>query len=204
MNKILKISILTLLSLIFFNTDAAAQKSKSKSKSKSDVYFDESGGFKHRLWYGGGFNLGFNGGNGINTFALGVSPMVGYKIIGGLSAGPRVSFTYTSVKSAFLNPSKLNLTEFSAGPFVRYKFFKNIFIQAEYEFLRSYEEDPNTGSLLIDLNGKLIRQNRENKYVGIGYNSGSLIGYEIGLFYNFDAPIYKQNFDFRFGFTYNF
>jgi hypothetical protein len=130
--------------------------------------------------------------------------MVGYKIIGGLSAGPRIGFTYTSIKSAFLNPSKLNLTEFSAGPFVRFKFLKNIFVQAEYEFLRGYEEDPRTGSLLIDLNGKLIRQNRSNKYVGVGYNSGSLIGYEIGLYYNFDAPLYKQNYDFRFGFTYNF
>jgi hypothetical protein len=189
-------------------TPTPATTNPNKKTKKADDYFDESGGFKHRLWYGGNFNLGFSGGQGQSVFVIGVTPMVGYKIIGGLSAGPRLGVTYTSYKGFDSRgyATSLGLTEFSAGPFVRYKLFKNFFVQGEHEFLRSYEEDA-SGNILLGSDNKPIRQGRQNTYGGVGYTSGGgLIGYEISLMYNFTLPStsFKQPFDIRFGFNYNF
>ena len=164
MKKILNIGFMATFLLLLSYSDASAQRRKDKNtenpepteqkddsqtpkptttpnkkSKKADDYFDESGGFKHRLWYGGNFNLGFSGGQGQSVFVIGVTPMVGYKIIGGLSAGPRLGVTYTSYKGFDSRgyATSLGLTEFSAGPFVRYKLFKNFFVQGEQEFLRS-------------------------------------------------------------------
>lgn len=177
-------------------------------KRKTDDYFDESGGFKHRLWYGGNFNLGFSGGNGQSVFVIGLTPMIGYKIIGGLSAGPRFGVTYTSYKGFDSRgfSTTLGLTDFSAGPFLRYKVFKNFFVQGEQEFLKTYQEDP-SGNILLGNDNKPLRENRQNTYAGVGYSSGGgLLGYEISLMYNFTLPTnsFKQPFDIRFGFNYNF
>ena len=234
MKKILNIGFMATFLLLLSYSDASAQRRKDKNTEnpqpteqredsqtptpattnpnkktkKADDYFDESGGFKHRLWYGGNFNLGFSGSNGQSVFVIGVTPMVGYKIIGGLSAGPRFGVTYTSYKGFDSNNRAiaLGLTEFSAGPFVRYKLFKNFFVQGEQEFLRSYQEDAN-GNILLGSDSKPIRQGRQNTYGGVGYTSGGgLIGYEISLMYNFTlpSPSFKQPFDIRFGFNYNF
>ena len=233
MKKILNIGFMATFLLLLSYSDASAQRRKDKNtdnppateqkedsqtpkpstnpnkkSKKADDYFDESGGFKHRLWYGGNFNLNFSGSQGQSVFVIGVTPMVGYKIIGGLSAGPRFGVTYTSYKGFDSNNSaiSLGLTEFSAGPFVRYKLFKNFFVQGEQEFLRSYQEDAN-GNILLGSDSKPIRQGRQNTYGGVGYTSGGgLIGYEISLMYNFTLPTnsFKQPFDIRFGFNYNF
>ncbi len=234
MKKILNIGFMATFLLLLSYSDASAQRRKDKNTEnpqpteqrddsqtptpattnpnkktkKADDYFDESGGFKHRLWYGGNFNLGFSGGSGQSVFVIGVTPMVGYKIIGGLSAGPRIGVTYTSYKGFDSRgyATSLGLTEFSAGPFVRYKLFKNFFVQGEHEFLRSYQEDV-SGNILLGSNNKPIREGRQNTYAGVGYTSGGgLIGYEISLMYNFTLPStsFKQPFDIRFGFNYNF
>ena len=54
--------------------------------------------FVGRLWYGGGFNIGFGGYNGFSSFNFGLSPMVGYKIVRPLSAGVRVAYDFNSLK----------------------------------------------------------------------------------------------------------
>ena len=221
----MKMGFMALCLMLLSNLDATAQRrdsdkkdkekeseekqettTKTKTKQSTDKYFDETGGFKHRLWYGVGGNLSFSGLQGGSIFSIGLTPMVGYKIIGGLSAGPRIGFTYTGIKNSSL-PKSLKLTEFSAGPFARFKFLKSFFVQTEHQWLSGYEEDQN-GQLLLDFNtGKPIRQGRQSTFVGGGYNSGTgLIGYEISFMYDVSLPSdsYKQPYEFRFGFNYNF
>lgn len=196
------------------STDSKPSTSTSKKSTakKTDQYFDESGGFKHRLWYGGNFNLNF-GGDGLNynVLTVGLTPMIGYKIIGGLSAGPRIGFSYSRYK--FINPSLVvNLTDYTAGLFTRYKVFKNFFAHAEADYYSAQipgsKDDP--GKIIQDVNGKVFkyRDNRMNYYAGAGYNSGGVVGYEIMALYNFTVASDKNDLrnplEFRFGFTYNF
>ncbi len=231
MKKILSIGLIAAFLILLGSIDASAQRRKSKDpqpteqkepteedskpsatskktpKKKTDDYFDEKGGFKHRLWYGGNFILNYSGSNGQSAFTIGATPMVGYKIRGGLSAGPRIGFNYTNYKDAYQIPSVLKLTEFSAGPFVRYKFLKTFFVQGEYEFLRSYQEDASGNILLDRTTNKPVRAGRTNYYGGVGYNNSmGAFGYEFSFMWNFGLPAgsYKQPYDIRFGFNYNF
>ena len=235
MKKILKISYLALAFMLIGSLTASAQikptkkktdeptqqedakpsttttRSSSTKKKKTDDYFDESGGFKHRLWYGGNFNLGLNSGQGSSLFAIGITPMVGYKIIGGLSAGPRLGITYTSLKTLNSNNqiSSVGLVDYSAGVFMRYKAFENFFAHAEYEYLsQEFPGGDQYGRIFLGADGKpiKIRQSRQNKYLGIGYNSGGIFGYEITGLYNFtvDNTTIESPFSLRIGFTYKF
>lgn len=235
MKKILKISYLALAFILIGSLTASAQikptkkkteeptqqedakpsttttRSSSTKKKKTDDYFDESGGFKHRLWYGGGFNLGLNSGNGASLFAIGITPMVGYKIIGGLSAGPRVGITYTNIKTTDFSGkvNSVGLTDYSAGVFTRYKAFENFFAHAEYEFIsQQFAADNGAGGILVGADGKpiTVREGRQNYYAGIGYNSGGIFGYEIMGLYNFNLPANSpdQPISLRIGFTYKF
>jgi hypothetical protein len=216
MSKIWKVSLLAIVVLLLNTIDAQAQrrtttKKKTTKKEKTDKYFDETGGFKHRLWYGGNFILNYSGGQGSSAFTIGATPMIGYKIIGGLSAGPRVGLIYTSYKGydSQNQITKVGLTDYSVGAFARYKVFKNFFAHGEY----GYASTANIGvdqfdRVILDTNGKPLkdRQGRYDANVGIGYNSGGLIGYEIALLYNLNTPSnsIQQPFDIRIGFTYNF
>jgi hypothetical protein len=223
MVNLLKVSVLSLL--FFFSTELqlvaqrpAAKKKTTTSKKKTDDYFNEKGGFKHRLWYGGSFVL--NGGTDqqfdpstggafeISQFTVGVTPMVGYKIIGGLSAGPRVGYNLTTYRikdPISVDIIKTTLHDYSLGVFARYKFLQTFFVQTDYEYAST-----SSVSLSRDTNRKLIatkiREDRDNFYGGLGYNGGGLVGYEVALMYNFLAPENSPNIPitFRIGFTYNF
>ena len=100
MKRILQLSFMIVTLLLCFNVDSYAQygygkkKKKKKKVEKNDEYFDESGGLGHKLWYGGGFNLGFSGNSFQSLFQIGISPMVGYKITEEFSVGPRASVQY--------------------------------------------------------------------------------------------------------------
>ena len=193
------------------DTKPSPTAKKKTTAKKTDDYFDESGGFKHRLWYGGSFNLNLSGSDGSSYFVIGITPMIGYKIIGGLSAGPRIGVNYTSIKS--LNTqnkiSSVGLTDFSLGAFTRYKAFQNFFVHAEYEYqsLQSAFGD-SYNRIQLDADGKPIKErySRTNYYGGIGYNSGGIVGYEIMGLYNFNLPkdSFEQPFSLRFGLTYKF
>ena len=235
MKKILKISYLALAFMCISSLTLSAQiKPSAKKKTdepteqtedskpsptakkkttakKTDDYFDESGGFKHRLWYGGGFNLGLSGSDGSSLFAIGITPMVGYKIIGGLSAGPRIGINYTSIKSVNTQNkiSSVGLTDFSLGAFTRYKAFQNFFVHAEYEYQSQQSAFGDSfNRIQLDADGKPIKQryDRTNYYGGVGYNSGGIVGYEIMGLYNFNLPkdSFEQPFTLRFGLTYKF
>ena len=60
----------------------------------------------------------------------------------------------------------------------------------------------------MDNDGNVIkdRVGRFNPNVGVGYNSGGLVGYEIMLLFTLNQPAntLQQPFDIRIGFTYNF
>jgi len=171
------------------------KKKKPAKKEQTDDYFDESGGFAHRLWYGGmvNFQIGSQAGN--STLLLGISPMVGYKFTDNISAGPRVTLNYFV---GYQPGENVKILQTGIGGFGRVKFSPSIFAHIEYEIL-SLKEVSDFG----------IQGGSENNfYGGLGYNSamGSAFGYEIMVLYNF----LEENIDtqvpieFRAGFTYNF
>jgi hypothetical protein len=216
MNKILRISFFAFALLLLNASDALAQRRPSKEKTDdpekkeetttrpsrssaktTDKYFDESGGFKHRLWYGGNFVLNFNSNQFGSAFAVGVTPMVGYKIIGNLSAGPRLGIVYNSQG---FGGTRISWTDYSAGLFARYKFLGFLFLHTEYGF-SSEAIGFDSGTL------KAVKATRYSPKLGGGYNSGNgVFGYEIALLYD---PTLADNqyinpLDIRVGFTYNF
>lgn len=191
----------TLMLLFTFVLGISTADAQRRSSDSTEEYFDESGGFKHKLWYGGGFNFNFSPiptslGN-VNTMQFGVSPMVGYKVTDFLSVGPRVSVDYLEIFLEGTNPRYLL---WSIGPFVRAKFSETIFAHVEYE-LQGVSELNDASSIF------LLNNNGENFYIGAGYQSsgGGLFGYEILALYNLledneaNLPI-----TFRIGFNYNF
>ncbi len=176
-------------------SDVKTTRSSSSKRKSSDNYFDESGGFKHRLWYGGNFILNFNGSNLGNQFAVGITPMIGYKIVGGLSVGPRFGITYNNLSGG---GSRENWIDYSIGGFTRYKFLQNFLVHAEYSYISDV--------IGFDAVGK-VRENRFSPLIGAGYNAGNgSFGYEIVLLYDFSLPTnsFRSPFEPRIGFTYKF
>lgn len=212
MKRIIQLSVLVFTLLLCFNVDSYAQygygkkkKKKKKTKTeKNDEYFDESGGFAHKLWYGGGFNLGFSGNSFQSLFQLGISPMVGYKITEAFSIGPRASVQYNYFR---INDGgrvlKASPITWSAGAFTRYKVLQNFFAHGEIAYQNELVSFNTSGNELIP-----IRRTRTSYFLGAGYNSGNgILGYEIYLLYNLNLPanlINTSPIDFRIGFTYNF
>lgn len=158
--------------------------------------------FASRLWYGGNLILGYSGGNYESLFQVGISPMVGYKVFEGLSIGPRASIIYSAYRLDLgTEVDKSNTVSWAVGVFARYKIIRSIFVHTEAEL----EDTPIylfNGSAL-----EVFRRQRNNFYVGGGYNSGQgAFGYEIMLLYNLNQPDndVESPFDIRVGFTYNF
>lgn len=186
-------ALLLLFTFVIGVSTADAQRSKKKKKDSTEEYFDESGGFAHRLWYGGAVNLNIN-----NSLQVGVSPMVGFKINDVLSIGPRVSFDYLEVFNPGTNPRTIL---WGVGPFARGKFSETIFAHVEYQIQGVSNLNDTAEFFFNDDN------NVQNFYLGGGYQSsgGGLIGYEIMILYNvleedgFNSPI-----SFRVGLNYNF
>ncbi len=186
-------------------------------KKQVDSYFDESGGFARRLWYGGNVGLGYssspdyNTGGNYSSFNISLYPMIGYKFDKHFSAGPRFGVGYQNIKAVNSNNaySSLNLVNYSVAAFARYKVIANFFVHTEYGYddYENYGVDQ-YGRIGLDQNNKPVtaRANRTNFYAGVGYNSGGSFGYEILALYNFNLPSSSPEspFDLRFGFTYNF
>ncbi|MFT5165907.1 MAG: hypothetical protein ACI8P3_001138 [Saprospiraceae bacterium] len=204
MNKIMKISFLLLLALVIGIGTADAQnygKKKKKKKKKppktekTDDYFDESGGFAHKLWYGGGLNFQIgNYDNNSNYLLFGLSPMVGYKFTDNISIGPRVSMNYLEI---YQPGDNVKVMEWGVGAFGRVKFSQALFAHIEFETLKVDE--------LSDFN--LQETNDQNFYIGVGYNSelGNGWGYEFLGLYNFmEEDDFKVPIELRVGVTYNF
>jgi len=207
MKKILQFSFLVLFIVGFSSTDTFAQR-KSGKKKDVDEYFDESGGFKHRLWYGAGGSLGFTGNNFQSTLNIGFAPMVGYKITENFSVGPRVSLNYYRVRSNVGSSiQKDNYAFYTLGAFSRYKVLNTFFAHVEYE----YNGYPDRAVIDYDNNGGCQQvgflRSESKYYGGIGYNSGGgTLGYEIYALYQFNANDCIVDFPItiRAGLTYKF
>lgn len=197
MKNLLQISFIALALLFAFNTDMYGQR---KKKTKTDEYFDESGSLKQRLWYGGGFVLGFSGNSFINQFTIGVSPMVGYKIFEPFSVGPKASIQYSIISAE--GTESAHPISWSVGLFSRYKIIPAVFAHVEFEL-------ENAADAFLTNNGiEIDRRQNNNFFIGAGYNSndGGLLGFEIVLLYNVTAPenTLELPIDLRFGVNYNF
>ena len=86
---------------------------------------------KDRIVTGGGLGLGFGS---VQDF-FSVSPMIGYRLTARLLAGTGVTYRYTNYK--VVKPS-IRLNDYGVNPFLRFTFYRNIFLQTEYEYL-NYE-----------------------------------------------------------------
>lgn len=201
-----------------FDTDLYGQRRGKKKKkkpsktTKTDEYFDESGGFVQKLWYGASGTLNFNGGNGYFITNIGLSPMVGYKITDNFSVGPRLGLNYTLLKvQVSSNPDVVKRARpatYSVGAFSRYKVFQRIFAHVEYEFRSDGRPWDDFGNINFDNNDEIViyREFRENFHLGAGYNSGGVLSYEIYALYNVLVPDNSLDnpFSIRAGFTYKF
>ncbi|MCC6724118.1 MAG: hypothetical protein IT258_06370 [Saprospiraceae bacterium] len=212
MKKFLLFSFLALFFTVAFQHDAFAQKKGKKKSSKTDEYFDDSG-FANKLWYGGNFNLGFAGGNTQSQFVFGLSPMVGYKLLNDVvSLGPRVGFELNKIKvSACVGCPvfKSSPISYNMGVFARVKPFQNFFGHVEYEYQNAESVDPDGDNQIeIDNKGNIItgRLSYNNVYVGAGYTSGGLWGYEFLVLYNVNQPAesFASPLIYRVGITHKF
>lgn len=86
---------------------------------------------KDRIVTGGGVGLGLGS---VQDF-FSVSPVIGYRLTTKLIAGTGVTYRYTNYK--IVKPS-IKLNDYGLNPFLRFTVYRNIFIQAEYEYL-NYE-----------------------------------------------------------------
>jgi hypothetical protein len=180
------------------------KKAKKETASQRKKREKEEKSIKNKLWYGAGINIGFNGYNGQSAFGIGVSPMVGYKIWGPISIGPRISIDYTAYKEAGLKA--LGLVDFEAGIFARTKIWGPIF--AHIEGSNQWSQRP------VDYDQTTQKWKKEttdrlNQYVGLGYNNGGGgTGYEVLILYNFnlakDLSTNRLPIDYRIGFTWKF
>ncbi len=196
MKQITRIFTLLLLFTFVFGV-MTADAQRTRKRDSTEEYFDESGGFAHRLWYGGGFNLNFSGTVFGNVMVIGVSPMVGYKINDILSIGPRASLDYTEFFGDGTNPRYLS---WGLGPFARGKFSETIFAHVEYQV---------TGTTGLNSASDFIpfADERSNFFLGAGYQSsgGGLFGYEIVALYNFlEDSEFNIPISFRVGVNWNF
>ena len=197
-----------LLFLIFILSSnmSFAQKAKSKKLKEKETkeYFDESGGFKHRLWYGihfGGSFFQFTG----NQFQIAPIFSVGYKATDRFSVGLVGKIDYYYERLFLTNGSRLtySTTNLGGGAFARFKFVENIFAHAELEATKFQRP------IGFDAAGKVLKETlvQQHCYLGGGYRSGmNNWGYEIMLLYNvLDKPTsVRFPIDIRFGFSYKF
>lgn len=205
------LSILAILALATQPLEAQSRKkshskhSKKKKKTKKEEVKEETTyRLSDHLWYGGSLGLGLNAYQGVNTFGIGVAPMVGYKILPFLSAGPRVSSFLTSVKIQGYKPVNLFNTEI--GAFLRAHVYEGFFLQGEIS--REFYQDLGgaTGNEFTK-----VTFSRTNQYLGAGYNFGrgqGGIGTELSIMYNIpvgrDVNTSESPFSYRFGLTWRF
>jgi hypothetical protein len=134
-----QISLLVLLLTFGLQQTADAQtRPKSRTtkttKKKTDDYFDESGGFKHRLMYGVQADQGFLSLFG-SDFHVGFDPLIGYKVTNWAALGIVTGLRYDNVQLQQLGTGRLfqySAFTYSYGAFARVKPIKQGFVHFEY------------------------------------------------------------------------
>ena len=199
-----------MLICMLFTISMEAQ-SETFFRTEEDTKTTQESSVMDRLWFGAGLDgLGISS----NSFGLGLSPMVGYKLTKALSVGVRIPFNYQYDR--FFNPNtggniNYSRVDLGIGGFTRAKILWGIFAHAEYNQLWENQAVVGAGGLVIDPEDptKILSEvvNRDEFNVGLGYSNGNRVGYEISVMYNVledpnDSNIFP--FTIRAGFNYNF
>ena len=200
-SALLVLAIMTLLShpVTAQRRDRERERERDRNRDRKEEK-EAPKGLASKLWYGGGINIGFGGFNGFSSFNFGLSPMIGYKIVGPLSAGPRVAYDFNSLKQRGYKSIILN--SFDVGAFVRCRVFRGLFVQGELSNEWFQDLDYNSGEKFNDT--------RANQRIGAGWNFGEPggTGTEITVLYNFkvanDIDTYRNPIEYRFGLTWRF
>ncbi len=141
----------------------------------------------------GRFYVGGNIGLQVGSFTnIDISPLIGYKITKGLSAGVGLTYQYTSF-------SGRGGSNYGGRLFVRQFIFRSLFAQTEYESLSVKTSRLNESSMIIE-----ERKGINAYLVGLGYRQtlGDRAGVEFTLSYNFletvdtpaKNPVFKVGF----------
>lgn len=93
-----------------------------------DEEIDERAAWRDRVFTGGGFGMSFS----TNADFVSVSPLIGYRVSPNFAPGISVTYKYTNYKNV---TPKITTNDYGIAPFARYKVTKNVFLQAEYEYL---------------------------------------------------------------------
>lgn len=198
-----------LLLFCFLLSVSAAVAQNTEDQARDDLDYYKKGDDKESrrgggdLWYGGGFQLGFNADQFSSAFVVGVSPMVGYKVNNFLSVGPRGAIAYNALRfeNGTADRDKVNFVTWEAGLFARAKIYAPFFAHVEYSLVNEATTRDGTGGV-----NKITRG---IPFAGVGINQGGgpgVMGGEILVLirlsrseFLFDSPIV-----YRFGFNYNF
>ena len=174
------------------------------SDDQTDDYFDDAGNLATKLWYGASGTLQFSQFQDQGVLAIGLRPMVGYKITPAFSVGPTIGLAYVSQRSRGIG---FNGWQYGAGAFARYRIIPAIFAHVEYYIDRvpgpriPLEPKPGSPDRLVTDYATF-----DDFLIGLGYQTGSgQFGQSIEVFYNVNNP--REGllpFDFRLSFNYNF
>lgn len=96
-----------------------------------DSEMDQKAPWQERIFTGGGLGLSF----GTDVDYISIAPIIGYRLTPKLASGLSLTYRYTNYK--YVTP-KIATNDYGAAPFLRFNFYKNFFLHAEYEFL-NYE-----------------------------------------------------------------
>ena len=127
----------------------------------------EKKGFKkENLFSGGSLSLSFFN----NTFLIGASPVLGYKIASFIDAGIVVNYQYISIRDYSVFDDRLRQSIYGGGVFTRLYPVNFIFVQAqvEHNFIsQKYIPSPNSGT-----SSYKAKTSANSLLVGGGYTSG--------------------------------
>ena len=181
-------------------------KKKKKKKKKSDKE-EANTEWKENIWYGANGVLGLGSSNGASQFAIGLQPLIGYKILPFWSVGPRLGLIYQLDKVPYNQNITIsyNTWQMTGGLFTRLRFW-NLFVHAEasHDWIRQTAKEPISGEK------QTVKDQRNNQFVGLGWNQGrpKTFGYEILVLVNIQNaknPAYAYvPIELRGGLTYNF
>lgn len=158
---------------------------------------DEKPSLRDRMFFGGGFGLSFS--SAYDFFS--VSPIIGYKITDKLAGGVMLQYRYTKDKR-YTQPMTFN--DYGVSPFLRYNFWKGLFLHTEYEYLNYEALYPTGESTRLSFNSFMAGG---GFFQPLGRNAGL---FAMGL-YNFsyranssDPQAYDSPWVFRIGITAGF
>lgn len=148
--------IVVALLILFFAGTTHAQYEETETK----------GFAKENLFTGGSISVSFFN----NTFLIGGSPVLGYKIANFIDAGIVVNYQYTSIRDYTVFNDRLRQSIYGGGAFTRLYPITFLFAQAQFEhnfITQKYVPAPNSGASSFK-----AKTSANSVLIGGGYTSG--------------------------------